>query len=867
VLSVTSETLRALLDRLPRYGDRPAVGLRRGYGTRWWSYRRLHEEAWRAAARLGARGGAPGARVLLWAGNSPEWAGVLLGAVAAGVVVVPVDETASPHWVRHLVEAIRPVLVVHGPDQDVDGIACACCPVGELFAVDGPPAAPPRAVAADPDDAVLILYSSGTTREPTGVILTHRNLVSQLHAFDRWRWVTRWLRCRMLVLSPLSHVQGLLMGLCVPLALGLSALYSESVDPAHVIRTIRQNRITLLLAVPRVQRLLARALQEMPYGRGGRSLSERVRTIRFFPWRRHLLFLATHAQLGYSFWVLLVGGAPLPSEDERFWYECGYVLVQGYGLTETTALVSLKINHPFGARPGSIGSPLPHYEVRIGEDGEVLVRGPSVSHRVFGDGHAAGDAPADGFLHTGDLATRDARGQLYLVGRKKDVIVTGEGLNVHPGDVEAALERVPGVREAVVVGLARRGITEVHAVLLLTPEAAPERVIADANRTLEAHQQVRGWTLWPDRDFPRAGLLKVRRDDVARRVQELQEAGAAAEEADAERPSLAEIRATGDPHRRVRLLARYLSDTRGEAAGEDAVSVTGELGLSSLDTAELVTLLERDLSRPLDWLAITSTTTVGHLRAVTRAAAPARAPRRLPSRQPAWSRGLLGRCVRLVSQPLLIGAWAITTMRLTVEWAPGAAPPEGPCIVAAAPHYHWLDSFVMYAALPRRARRRLVTVANVDFSEFFAPRPGVSAPTRLLVGLVYYLCWPLAFSFVVLPGFGDTRAGLHDLSQLIEAGDSPIATPDLRISSRRGWDRGGGWIAVMAREAGLPIVPVWMEGNDDLRLWPFGPRTRVRVRVGPAMRISPAAPLPEVIVRLEEALDRLAAGAGNAECT
>ena len=711
----------------------------------------------------------------------------------------------------------------------------------------------------------MILYSSGTTREPTGVILTHRNLVSQLHAFDHWRWVTRWLPCRMLVLSPLSHVQGLLMGLCVPLALGVSALYSESVDPAHVIRTIRQNRITLLLAVPRVQRLLARALQAAPSGREGRPLGEHARAIRFFPWRRHLLFLATHAQLGYSFWVLLVGGAPLPPEDERFWYECGYVLVQGYGLTETTALVTLKINHPFGARPGSIGSPLAHHEVRIGDDGEVLVRGPSVSHRVFGD--AAGSAPPDGFLRTGDLATRDARGQLYLIGRKKDVIVTGEGLNVHPGDVEAALERVPGVREAVVVGLARGGITEVHAALLLAPEAAAERVIADANRTLESHQHVRGWTLWPDRDFPRAGLLKVRRDEVARRMQALQVADPAGAAPDPGRHSLAEIRATGDPHQRVRLLVRYLSEPHERAAGDDAVSVIDELGLSSLDTAELVTFLERELSRPLDWLAITPTTTVAQLRVMARAAPPARASRRLPTRQPAWSRGLLGRCVRRVSQPLLIGAWARTTTRLTVEWTPGASVPDGPCIVAAAPHFHWLDSFVVYAALPRRARRRLVTVANLDFSEFFSPRPGVSGPTRLLVGLVYYLCWPLAFSFVVLPGFGDTRAGLHDLSELVDAGDSPIAIPDLRISSRRGWDRGGGWIAVMAREAGLPIVPVWMEGNDDLRLSPFGPRTRVRVRVGPVVRISPATPLPEVIARLEEALDGLAAGAGNADCT
>jgi hypothetical protein len=192
--------------------------------------------------------------------------------------------------------------------------------------------------------------------------------------------------------------------------------------------------------------------------------------------------------------------------------------------------------------------------------------------------------------------------------------------------------------------------------------------------------------------------------------------------------------------------------------------------------------------------------------------------------------------------------------------------PAGPCIIAAAPHYHWLDGFVVYAALPRDARRRLVTVANRDFSEFFAPAIGVSTAARWLVGFVYYVLWPLTFSFAVLPGFGDTRAALHGLAELVESGGSPVATPDLRISSRRGWDARGGWIALLAREAGLPIVPMWLEGNDDLWLWPPARPTRVRVRIGPALRVSPTTPPPQVIVRLEEALDRLAVGAGNADC-
>jgi long-chain acyl-CoA synthetase len=208
-----------------------------------------------------------------------------------------------------------------------------------------------------------------------------------------------------------------------------------------------------LLAVPRVQGLLADALRHAPYRSSRRTLAERAREIDFFPLRRHVLFLETRRQLGYSFGVLLVGGAPLPSDDERFWYECGYVLVQGYGLTETSALVSVRTNAPFRARLGSVGRALPHQEVQIGEDGEVLVRGPNVSS------HPA----ADGYLHTGDLGRLDARGRLWLRGRKDDVIVTAEGLTVDAGDVETRLRGVAGVRDAVVADPGRVG--RVHAVL------------------------------------------------------------------------------------------------------------------------------------------------------------------------------------------------------------------------------------------------------------------------------------------------------------------------------------------------------------------------------------------------------------------
>ncbi|MDX6402442.1 MAG: long-chain acyl-CoA synthetase, partial [Gaiellaceae bacterium] len=411
---MTGGTLQDLVEGLSAFGDRRALGIRSSYGARWWSYRRLEAESIRFATLLEAEGVGRGDRVAIWGANSPEWAAAALGAFLRGAVVVPIDGDASTALAARIVELAEAQLVLHDPDVDAAAVDAPAVP---LFLEGGNDSAraPLRLVPVVPDDPAFLLFTSGSTREPRGVVLTHRNLASQAASFRKWRRLAKLRAFRLLALSPLSHVQGLLMGLIVPLSVGLSVLYSESVEPAQVIRTIRENRVNLLLAVPRVQTMLADALRTSRHGRSGRTLAERAQEIRLFALRRHMLFIATRRQLGYAFGVVLVGGAALPSDDERFWYECGYVLVQGYGLTETSALVSVRMNGPFHARLGSVGRALPHQDVRIGDGGEVLVRGPNVSTLTAG---------SDGYLHTGDLGRLDGGGRLWLRGRKDDVIVT-----------------------------------------------------------------------------------------------------------------------------------------------------------------------------------------------------------------------------------------------------------------------------------------------------------------------------------------------------------------------------------------------------------------------------------------------------------
>jgi long-chain acyl-CoA synthetase len=199
---------------------------------------------------------------------------------------------------------------------------------------------------------------------------------------------------------------------------------------------------------------------------------------------------------------------------------------------------------------------------------------------------------------------------------------------------------------------------------------------------------------------------------------------------------------------------------------------------------------------------------------------------------------------------------------VAVETDPDAADPPDPCIVVAAPHRHWLDGFAVQAALPRG--RRTVTVTNRDFAEHFAPVPGTPRRERLAVGLAYHLLWPLVFSFVILPRFGGTREGLQELGRLVDRGLSPIAFPKGLAPPGEAGPRHESGIALMAVQTGLPVVPVWLAGNDALRVRPRRGAARVVVRVGAPIPVGPATRVPELVARIEAAFDGLAAATAAA---
>ena len=526
-------TLLDLLDRaVTRYGDRPALGLRQDDGsTTRWSYRDLDRRARIAAWRLRALDLEPGDRILTWSPSTPELPAAYFGAMHARLVIVPLDLRMSPDAVEGIVRAsgARHLILGTGrdaPDPREAGLTDFPTTTVDALAAEpaeDDPAFPPDWEARqaawkrpEPAEVFQLIFTSGTTGTPKGVMLTHDNVAASIESFHR---IVPPMEHRLVSLLPLSHLLEQAVGLYYALDVGADILYVRSRNPRVIFDSLREHRVTSMVVVPQVLDLFWSAIDREVAKRGRTRTVERLRAVaRRLPFvARRWLFRSIHAQLGGHFRLFLSSGAFLPPALQAAWEDLGVTVLQGYGATETgTGTCTTLQDHG----PGTVGRPPEGIEMRIVEGGEIQFRGRTVFSGYWNAPELTAQAfTDDGWYRTGDLGHLDPAGRLILSGRIKDMIVLPNGFNVYPEDIENAL-RVAGIRDAIVVETAPGRIEAV--VLTLEGEDPPatrarvEAAVKAANATLGPNQRVAGWRAWPTEDFPRTHTLKVRRDPVRR---------------------------------------------------------------------------------------------------------------------------------------------------------------------------------------------------------------------------------------------------------------------------------------------------------------------------------------------------------------
>ncbi len=479
--------------------------------------RLTYDETARAAGafaqKLRAAGISKGERILFWGENRPEWVVALWGSILEGVVAVPIDFRSSAKVVERIAAIVsaRALLIGEGMHPP-EGLPCPVWRLLELrlpapFVGEGNAAG--SRISNSLDDIAEILFTSGATGEPKGVTITHRNILANLKPIDAGiekyrKYMGPFAPIRFLNLLPLSHLFGQTMAAFIPPMIAGEVFFMSGYSPRDAAHLIRKRRISVLVSVPQMLELL-RDYIVAAIPEAGAPARRGKWYWKWWQYRR------VHRRLGWKFWSFVVGAAPLDPALEEFWGKLGYVVIQGYGLTETAPVATL--NHPFDSRKGTVGKAIEGVEIRIASDGEVLLRGENITPGYFGEGSLRDE---EGWLHTGDIGELDSAKRLKILGRKKEMIVSPDGLNVYPEDVERVLNAIHGVRESAVVAEKQGAREQVHAVLVLDPGVEAEAVVNQANSRLEPHQRIRGFSLWPNPPLPRtSGTNKLKRVEIA----------------------------------------------------------------------------------------------------------------------------------------------------------------------------------------------------------------------------------------------------------------------------------------------------------------------------------------------------------------
>ncbi len=905
------DNLATLIDDFRRFDRETAVVHFRGNRRHVSTYGDLARLAGRFAAFLAAQGVAQGDRVVLWAENSAEWIAAFYGCLLRGVLAVPLDAAGTAEFAARVAADVHPKLAVGDALLLAKLTAARAEPQIPTVAfptlafenwLDHLPAAEMGAVTNLSRDTPLeILFTSGTTGDPKGVVITHGNVLASIGPIEAgaqpyMRYERLVHPLRILHTLPLSHVFGQTMGLWIPPIFRAELHFDSRLAAPHIVELIHTERINVMAAVPRVLALLKAHLEASHPG-----LAERISASpRLKPWQRWWRFLAVHREFGFRFWAFVSGGGALPGPLEQFWNALGFVLVQGYGMTETTALITL--NHPFHVAKGTIGKPMAGREVKLAPDGEVLVRGPMISSATW----AAGELHPrqDEWLATGDIAERQESGELRFLGRKSEVIVTAAGLNIHPEDIEAAIEEQPEIAACAVVAMETPNGPEPCAVLACRGTGCNAAgAIERANAKLAEFQRISRWVLWPEPDLPRTSTGKVRRKPVAAWLARMQ-AAAATPSSDA----------PGTPDGNFGPSSDWLLTLIAQITGEahpgvgDELRLTEDLHLDSLGRVQLSAAIEERLGIVEGTGLLEEVRTLGELRKLVAGASaegaseqgsesagtkgpgtektgtkgpgteglkadqtgitepgtteqaiaipPAPRVHFVYPEWPWWKpfQWLRVAFLEVIQRPL---TWLLAAPRVV---GPAKPLPPGPLLIVGN-HVTAYDGPLIQYGLPGPLRRHIAVAMAGDMLDDYRHWRNPDWPPGhkgiYLLGPPAYWLVTAFYNVFPLPRQRDFQLSFAHAGRAMDRGYSVMVFPEgARSEGQLARFRPG--IGLLVKQSDVPVVPTAIRGLGEMKAGRRWFRSgNLEVRVGEAIRFSPEDTEAAITARLHAEVERL----------
>ena len=812
------------------FANKPALTMQMGYRKVTLTYKEVYDLSCRIALLLQKNGIKKGDKVLIFAPNSPYWICVFLAILLCGAIAVPLNVQSTSQMIKKIAEQIDGKIIFKSRflkvdvPQDIKSFDIEFIDdLVENFDCSGF-----KKVETTEDDLIEILYTSGTTGDPKGVMLTHKNISSNLEVIPEIFKVKK-AHEKILSLLPLSHIFEQTIGFFLTYMYASHIIYTHSY--AAILDLTKEYKVTKMLAVPEFLKVLMLKIKAAAEKKGKLKRFEKMLNFskrlnnKFIA---RILFRSVHKKFGKKLDTIACGGAFLDPELEKEWRALGISLLQGYGLTETSPLVACNTyeDHKFG----SVGKVVRNVEVKIDDTGQILVKGPNVFQGYFKNEEKTKESfTSDGFFKTTDMGYLDKNEFLYLKGRQKYLIIGPGAQNIYPEDIELELDKIYGVEDSCVVGLEKNGgLMEIHAVLLLKDGAKkPEEIIEETNKHLASYQHVTGWSVWSSDDFPRSATKKVKKEEVIKWLKSQEEEGVQLPKFIKKSP-----------------LTKILSQITGidSAKIHEQTKVVPDLKMDSLTLVELVVRVEDELDIQIDQTKITHKTTVADLQEIIDKKEPVK---KMPPLKK-WPRSWWAFGLRSVGRFVLFSITKIF-VKLKVEGKENLKDLPLPTIFMPN-HMSYLDPIVVTMALPSKIRKKVAFAAGRDvmyeyywYLSFFADLLGTAFPLPRLEG-------------------EDIRSGLEYMGQFLDCDYSVVAFPEGRMSETgklQQLKQGAGFVAV---EMNVYVVPVKLIGTADvLPYGKFRPRKRgeVVVRFGKPIKFKKSDSYTQVTETIQKALQGL----------
>jgi long-chain acyl-CoA synthetase len=814
-----------------QYAALPALTMRIGFRTSTLTYEQVYQYAQAVARLLAANNVHKGDRVIICGPNSPYWICAWWGCQLRGAIAVPLAHQYTQAMFDKVIAQTEPVFFFSSFIVQLTIPAITSVKLEQLPQVLQPYLNQTFDATLElaESDLVELMYTSGTTGEPKGVMLTHANIASNIQALHN-QLKLNGPRERLLSILPLSHMLEQVAGFLLPFSIGAHVVYAHS--PAAIGQLLNKYRVTKMIAVPEFLKLMAAKMEARFQSSGTSKLFKRALALASkLPSHRmrRMLFYPLLRKLGGKLDTMATGGSALDQDLELLWEALGIQILQGYGLTETAPLISTNTYDEH--RYWSVGKPMPINQVRFSELGEIQVKGQNVFQGYYKNPIKTAETfTDDGWFCTGDIGQLDHDGFLFLKGRKKYMIKGAGAQNIFPEDIEAALNSVAVIKDSCVLGLDKaHGNVEIHAVLLLEkPIADVESLINQANKMLAVYQHITGWTVWQGDDFPRSITKKIKREEVAQAIK-AHVAG---------QPELA-VQAT----QKTPLLV-LLAQTSHIPI--EHITPTTQLGkdlkFDSLMRVELVSGVEELYGVVLDESMLTPLVTVEQIEAMIAAAKPVP---KMPLAA-AWPRAWWAVGMRRVLLALLCAPFR-WFFRLKVEGLENITSLREPVLMMPN-HVSLLDGAVVNAALPLR----------IAVNNSFAAGHDV---------LYHDYRWASVFVELVFNAFpfprreeDPIRAGLLNIGTMLDSGCHVTIFPEGHLSldgSLQPLKKGAGMLALAMN---VPIVPIKIKNLVPAvpydSLFPTK-RATVTVVFGKPMRFGIDVTPDEVIKKIAEAIAAL----------